>query len=85
MGDFHTIRSLATLSSRLPPAGKFRPQLFAALQISTVGDMTDDDMVGAWAGEIGQVQFLPADFLESGVDADGDGRVDLKRSIPDML
>ena len=31
------------------------------------------------------MQFLPADFLESAVDADGDGRVDLKRSIPDIL
>jgi lytic murein transglycosylase len=85
MGDFHTIRSLATLSYDCRRPEKFRPQVFAALQIIDRGDMTEDDMVGAWAGEIGQVQFLPADFLESGVDADGDGRVDLKRSIPDIL
>ena len=85
MGDFHTIRSLATLSYDCRRPEKFRPQVFAALQIIDRGDMAEDDMVGAWAGEIGQVQFLPADFLESGVDADGDGRVDLKRSIPDIL
>ncbi|QIG51377.1 lytic murein transglycosylase [Nordella sp. HKS 07] len=85
MGDFHTIRSLATLSFDCRRPEKFRPQLFAALQILDRGDMTEADMVGAWAGEIGQVQFLPADFLQSGVDADGDGRVDLKRSIPDIL
>ncbi len=85
MGDFHTIRSLATLSYDCRRPEKFRPQVFAALQIIDRGDMTEDDMVGAWAGEIGQVQFLPADFLESGVDADGDGHVDLKRSIPDIL
>lgn len=85
MGDFHTIRSLATLAYDCRRPEKFRPQVFAALQIIDRGDMTEDDMVGAWAGEIGQVQFLPADFLESGVDADGDGRVDLKRSIPDIL
>ncbi|MGE4249879.1 MAG: lytic murein transglycosylase [Parvibaculaceae bacterium] len=85
MGDFHTIRSLATLSFDCRRPEKFRPQVFAALQIIDRGDMTEDDMVGAWAGEIGQVQFLPADFLESAVDADGDGRVDLKRSIPDIL
>lgn len=85
MGDFHTIRSLATLSFDCRRPEKFRPQLFAALQILDRGDMTEPDMVGAWAGEIGQVQFLPADFLESGVDADGDGKVDLKRSIPDIL
>ena len=85
MGDFHTIRSLATLSFRLPPAGEIPAAGFRRLQILDRGDMTEDEMVGAWAGEIGQVQFLPADFLESGVDADGDGRVDLKRSIPDIL
>ncbi len=85
MGDFHTIRSLATLAFDCRRPEKFRPQIFAALQILDRGDMTVDDMVGAWAGEIGQVQFLPGDFMESGVDADGDGRVDLKRSIPDIL
>ncbi len=85
MGDFHTIRSLATLAFDCRRPEKFRPQVFAALQILDRGDMTVDDMVGAWAGEIGQVQFLPGDFMESGVDADGDGRVDLKRSIPDIL
>jgi lytic murein transglycosylase len=85
MGNFHTIRSLATLAYDCRRPEKFRPQVFAALQIIDRGDMTEDDMIGAWAGEIGQVQFLPADFLESGVDADGDGRVDLKASIPDIL
>ena len=85
MGDFHTVRSLATLAYDCRRPEKFRPQVFAALQIIDRGDMDEADMVGAWAGEIGQVQFLPADFLESGVDADGDGRVDLKRSIPDIL
>lgn len=85
MGDFHTIRSLATLSFDCRRPEKFRPQVFAALQILDRGDMTEDEMIGAWAGEIGQVQFLPADFLESGVDADGDGRVDLRSSIPDVL
>jgi lytic murein transglycosylase len=85
MGDFHTIRSLATLSFDCRRPEKFRPQVFAALQILDRGDMTEEDMVGAWAGEIGQVQFLPADLLESGIDADGDGRVDLKHSIPDVL
>ncbi|MGE3872951.1 MAG: lytic murein transglycosylase [Parvibaculaceae bacterium] len=85
MGDFHTVRSLATLAYDCRRPEKFRPQVFAALQIIDRGDMAESDMIGAWAGEIGQVQFLPADFLESGVDADGDGRVDLKRSIPDIL
>ena len=85
MGDFKTIQSLATLAYDCRRPEKFRPQVFAALQIIDRGDMTEDQMIGAWAGEIGQVQFLPADFLESGVDADGDGRVDLIGSLNDIM
>ncbi len=85
LGDFKTIQSLATLAYDCRRPEKFRPQVIAALQIIDRGDMTEDQMVGAWAGEIGQVQFLPADFLESGVDADGDGRVDLIGSVNDIM
>jgi lytic murein transglycosylase len=85
MGDFKTIQSLATLAYDCRRPEKFRPQVFAALQIIDRGDMTEDQMMGAWAGEIGQVQFLPGDFLESGVDADGSGRVDLISSLPDIM
>jgi len=85
MGDFKTIQSLATLAYDCRRPEKFRPQVFAALKILDRGDMTEDQMVGAWAGEIGQVQFLPYDFLESGVDADGSGHVDLLHSLPDIM
>lgn len=85
MGDFHTIRSLATLAFDCRRPEKFRPQVFAALQILDRGDMTEEDMVGAWAGEIGQVQFLPSSYMKYAVDFDGDGRRDLVRSVPDML
>ncbi|MBL8907358.1 MAG: lytic murein transglycosylase [Rhizobiales bacterium] len=85
MGDFKTIQSLATLAYDCRRPEKFRPQVIAALQIIDRGDMSENQMVGAWAGEIGQVQFLPADFLESGVDADGDGRVDLIGSLEDIM
>src|SRR5690606_33758686 len=43
------------------------------------------DVTGAWAGEIGQLQMLPSDYLRLGVDGDGDGRVDLKGSAPDAI
>jgi membrane-bound lytic murein transglycosylase B len=42
-------------------------------------------MVGAWAGELGQTQFLPSSYERFGVDFDGDGRVDLVRSVEDAL
>jgi hypothetical protein len=42
-------------------------------------------MVGPFAGELGQLQFLPAHYFAHGVDFDGDGRRDLLRSTPDAL
>ncbi len=43
------------------------------------------DVKGAWAGEIGQTQILPTDYLLRGVDGDGDGKVDLRGSAPDVI
>jgi len=43
------------------------------------------DLVGAYAGEIGQTQFLPSSYIKYGVDFDGDGRVDLRHSVADVL
>lgn len=85
MGDFSTLRSLATLAFDCRRPEKFTPQLSAALQIIDRGDLPPEEMVGAWAGEIGQVQFLPLDYIESGVDFDGDGKVDLRHSVPDVI
>ena len=84
-GDFRTIRSLATLAYDCRRPELFRPQLIAALKVIDRGDLTASEMIGAWAGEIGQLQFLPGDYLESAVDFDGDGRRDLINSSPDAL
>jgi len=63
----------------------FRPQVFAALELFEQGGFDPRRTKGAWAGEIGMVQMLPGDILENGVDADGNGTVDLKSSVPDAL
>ena len=85
MGDSPTIQSIATLAWDCRRPEKFRPQLVAALQLLDAGDMTYVEMRGAWAGEIGQTQFMAYDYNESAVDFDGDGKRDLKNSIPDVL
>src|SRR5205814_6953926 len=64
---------------------KFRPELFDALRIVARGDMSAAEMRGAWAGEIGQTQFMPSSYLKFAVDYDGNGRRDLIRSVPDVL
>jgi len=84
-GAFPTIRSLATLAYDCRRADKFRGELLAALRIVNRGDMAAAQMHGAWAGEIGQTQFLPSSYLKYAVDYDGNGRRDLIHSVPDVL
>lgn len=84
-GDFNTVNSLVTLAHDCRRPDLFRPQVLAAVELYSKGGLDPDTTTGAWAGEIGMVQMLPADILESGVDADGDGVVSLKTSVPDAL
>jgi lytic murein transglycosylase len=69
-GHFPTIRSLATLAYDCRRPDKFRGELIAALQIVDRGDMNPAEMRGAWAGEIGQTQFLPSSYLKYAVGRD---------------
>lgn len=85
IGSLPTLRSLATLAYDCRRPELFRPQLIAALKIVERGDLRPEEMVGPWAGEMGQLQFLPTHYYDYGVDYDGDGRRDLLRSAPDAL
>jgi lytic murein transglycosylase len=85
-GDkYQIIRSVATLAYDCRRPEFFRPQLMDALRIVQRGDLRPDEMIGNWAGELGPTQFTPSDYYKSGVDFDGDGRVDMIRSTPDAL
>ena len=84
-GKFSIIRSLATLAYDCRRSDFFRKELVAALKIVQRGDMTPGQLVGGWAGEIGQTQFLASSYYKYAVDFDGDGRRDLVRSVPDLL
>ncbi len=84
-GNFNTLNSLVTLAHDCRRPQLFRPQVFAALSLYERGAFSPTKTTGAWAGEIGMVQMLPADILENGVDGDGDGKVSLKTSPPDAL
>jgi lytic murein transglycosylase len=84
-GDFNTANALATLGHDCRRPELFQPQIFAALTLYERGDFDPATTTGAWAGEIGMVQMLPADILKNGADGDGDGHVSLKTSAPDAL
>jgi len=85
IGKFPTIRALATLAYDCRRAEKFRAELLDALRIVDRGDMAAAQMRGAWAGEIGQTQFLPSSYLKYAVDYDGNGHRDLIHSVADAL
>jgi membrane-bound lytic murein transglycosylase B len=84
-GKFQTIRSLATLAYDCRRADEFRSELMDALRILERGDLAPQDMRGAWAGELGQTQFMPSSWIKYAVDFDGNGRRDLLHSAPDVL
>ena len=84
-GDFNTRNALLTLAHDCRRPEMFQPQVLAAIALTARGDIDPARTVGAWAGEIGQVQMLPRDILERGVDGDGDGHITLKTSAPDAI
>jgi len=84
-GKFPTLRSLATLAYDCRRSEMFRGELMDALRIIERGDLTPSEMRGAWAGEIGQTQFMPSSYIKFAVDFDANGRRDLLRSAPDVL
>lgn len=85
VGDIPTIDALATLGFEGRREEWARGQLLAALKILQNRDIDRVQMIGSWAGAMGQTQFLPSNFLAYAVDADGDGRRDIWGSIADVM
>jgi lytic murein transglycosylase len=85
IGKFSTMRSLATLAYDCRRSDTFRAELMDALRIVQRGDLSPQEMRGAWAGELGQTQFMPSSYVKFAVDFDNNGRRDLLHSAPDVL
>src|SRR5437773_9361527 len=85
IGKFPTLRSLATLAYDCRRSETFRAELMDALRIVERGDLAPSQMRGAWAGELGQTQFMPSSYIKFAVDFDNNGRRDLLHCAPDVL
>ena len=85
MGGFSVLEALATLAYDPRRADFFRRELLTALRIIDDGHIAPERMSGSWAGAMGQLQFLPSVFDRYGVDGDGDGRIDIWNSLPDVF
>ena len=84
-GKDHSIRSLATLAYDCRRPEMFREHLFDALRLVERGDLRADEMIGSWAGELGQTQMMPSEYMAHAIDYDGDGKRNLIRSVPDVI
>ena len=84
-GKDQAIKSLATLAYDCRRSDMFRGHLFDALRLIERGDLRADEMIGSWAGELGQTQMMPSEYMAHAVDYDGDGRRNLIKSVPDVI
>jgi lytic murein transglycosylase len=85
MGKLPTLRSLVSLAYDCRRSEMFANETIAALKIVDRGDLAPEEMIGSWAGELGQTQFLPTHYFNYAVDYDGDGRRNLLSSPPDVI
>jgi len=83
-GDFNTLNAVVTLAHDCRRPELFRPQVVPLLTLIDKG-IVPVDVKGAWAGEIGQTQILPSDYLLRGIDGNGDGKVDLRGTPEDVI
>jgi lytic murein transglycosylase len=84
-GHLPTLRSLVSLAYDCRRSQMFVDETIAALKIIDRGDLSPEEMLGSWAGELGQTQFLPSRYFAYAVDYDGDGRRDLLHSPEDVI
>ncbi|MDX1914635.1 MAG: lytic murein transglycosylase [Methylophilus sp.] len=84
-GDFDLPSALMTLAYEGRRADFFRTELMHLMHIIDAQHHTATDLRGSWAGAMGQMQFMPSTFLNHGVDADLDGRINIWTSLPDAF
>jgi lytic murein transglycosylase len=85
MGKDQALRSIVSLAYDCRRADMFRGHLFDALRLIERGDLTAPEMIGSWAGELGQTQMMPSEYYKYAVDYEGDGHRNLLRSATDVI
>jgi membrane-bound lytic murein transglycosylase B len=92
-GKFRVLDALATLAFDFPDKhpraaqrqAYFRQELEQFVLQSRAASTPPRDALGSHAGAMGWPQFMPGSVARFAVDGDGDGRIDLNQSMPDIL
>ncbi len=87
IGKYRVLDALVTLGFHYPPRAKFfRGEL---RQLFLLGDKhlayPIDELLGSYAGAMGWGQFIPTSVANYARDYDGDGKIDLWNSKPDIV
>src|SRR6202163_618712 len=85
LGKEKVLPALTTLAYDCRRADMFRGHLLSALQLIDRGDLHPEEMIGSWAGELGQTQMMATEYNKWAVDYDGDGHRSLIKSVPDVI
>ncbi|MBL0030583.1 MAG: lytic murein transglycosylase B [Rhodanobacteraceae bacterium] len=85
-GSYKVIDALTTLALYYPPrAPFFRGELKQLLKLDGQFPQPLEELKGSYAGAMGWGQFMPTSFAQWAKDGDGDGRIDLWASKPDIV
>jgi len=91
-GDFRIMDVLTTLAFDYPDLPKramrmafFRAELENTLLYAREYHLDPLSLLGSYAGAIGWAQFMPGSIRQFGVDFDGDGKIDLRKSPQDAI
>ena len=79
------IPAIATLAYDARRERFFKKQLFATLEMVNRGYIRSENLLGSWAGAMGQPQFMPSSYLAFAQDFDGDGRRDIWNNHGDIF
>ena len=84
-GKYHLIDGLTNLSYNNRRAKFFKNELYHVLKIMDKFDLSNDKMLGSWAGAMGHFQFMPSTYNAYAIDYDNDGVIDIWDSFDDAI
>jgi membrane-bound lytic murein transglycosylase B len=86
-GKYHVLDALSTLAFHYPPRQDyFRSELRQLFLLRGPNfPYAPDELMGSYAGAMGWGQFMPSSVAQFARDGDGDGKIDLWNSLPDIF
>lgn len=87
IGSYRVLDALFTLAFEYPPRAPFFRSELKNLFLLDGKQLAYplDELTGSYAGAMGWGQFMPSSIAAYAVDGDGDGKIDLWQSLPDIV